>query len=202
VLVETRERPHGLSSVPRPRTYDDGRLTALALAARAGLADDVDAFVRAFHPEVWRFVAFLTDVDSADDLTQDTLLRALGSLPGFAARSSARAWLLSIARRVVVDHYRYRAARPAVSVADWQSLADRRWSGDEPGLDERIALTELLATLPAAWRRPFVLTQLSGLSYEEAADLLDCPVGTVRSRVARARERLAGLIRAAHRTAP
>ncbi len=199
MAVEFLEHPRRLLRARDSRAANDGRLTALALAARAGLAADVDAFVRAFQPEVWRFIAFLTDADSADDLTQDTLIRALRSLPRFAARSSARVWLMSIARRVVVDHHRYSAARPSIGVGDWQSLAERRPSRGEPGFDERIALTELLASLPDGWRRAFVLTQLSGLSYDEAADLLGCPVGTVRSRVARTRERLVGQIHIADR---
>ncbi len=199
MVVDFLEHTRRLSRARDSRTANDGRLTALALAARTGLAADVDAFVRAFQPEVWKFIAFLTDVDSADDLTQDTLIRALRGLPRFAARSSARVWLMSIARRVVVDHYRYAAARPSVGVGDWQSIAERRRPREEPGFDERIALTELLASLPDGWRRAFVLTQLSGLSYEEAADLLGCPVGTVRSRVARTRERLMVQIHVADR---
>ncbi|REE96480.1 sigma-70 family RNA polymerase sigma factor [Thermomonospora umbrina] len=191
MFIELVERPPAPPSRRRPaRTADDDRLTDLALAARAGGAGDVDAFVRAFYPEVWRFLAFLTDVEAADDLAQDTLMRALGGLPRFAARSSARAWLLAIARRVVVDDHRYRAARPTTYVADWHGVVEHRVSGP----DERIALTELLAGLPDDWRRAFVLTQVAGLGYAEAADLLGCPIGTVRSRVARARERLRSLI--------
>jgi RNA polymerase sigma-70 factor, ECF subfamily len=64
------------------------------------------AFVRATQAEVWRFVAALVDASSADDLTQETYLRAFRTLPEFAGRSSARTWFLGIARRACADHIR------------------------------------------------------------------------------------------------
>ncbi|MFE5587746.1 sigma-70 family RNA polymerase sigma factor [Kitasatospora sp. NPDC056531] len=106
---------------------DDEQLTALALLAREGRVEDVEAFVRATQRDVWRFVAHLADTESADDLAQETFLRALRSLPGFAGRSSARTWLLSIARRTVVDRYRYASSRPrCASLADWQEAAEHQ----------------------------------------------------------------------------
>ncbi|MEU0061107.1 sigma factor, partial [Streptomyces sp. NPDC006334] len=81
-------------------------MTAWALAARGGDPDAFDLFVRALHRDVRRYVTFLgADPQSADDLTQDTFLRALGSLHRFEGRSSARTWLLSIARRAVIDNF-------------------------------------------------------------------------------------------------
>ena len=82
---------------------DEDPLTGLALAAGKGDQAALDQFIRATERDVWRTVAFLADPGIADDLTQETFLRAIGALPRFAGRSSARTWLLSIARRVVVD---------------------------------------------------------------------------------------------------
>ncbi|GGO92487.1 sigma-70 family RNA polymerase sigma factor [Wenjunlia tyrosinilytica] len=179
---------------------DDEQVTALALAARDGEDEAVESLVRATHRDVWRFVAHLSDVQSADDLTQETFLRALRSLPGFAARSSARTWLLSIARRTVVDRYRSAAARPRTAdMADWQEAAERRQPRDLPGFDEGVALGELLDGLAGPRREAFVLTQLLGLPYKEAAQVAGCPLGTIRSRVARAREDLVALLYAAER---
>ncbi|MGF1425421.1 sigma-70 family RNA polymerase sigma factor [Kitasatospora sp. LaBMicrA B282] len=181
----------------RRRAVDDEQLTALALAARQGCPADVEAFVRATQQDVWRFVAYLTDVESADDLAQETFLRALRGLPSFAGRSSARTWLLAIARRTVVDRYRSAAARPrCAALADWQVAAELR-PASTTGFEERIALTDLLDSLPAERREPFVLTQVVGLSYAEAAAVTGCPIGTVRSRVARARDQLVALLRSA-----
>src|SRR5690242_1879697 len=81
-------------------------ITSLALAARAGDEAALAAFVRATQAEVWRFTAALVDPGAADDLTQDTFLRAFKALPAFEARSTARTWLLGIARRTCADHLR------------------------------------------------------------------------------------------------
>src|SRR2546422_2799117 len=74
---------------------DDQQVTEWALAARGGDREAVERFVRATHRDVWRFVAYLdADIQNADDLTQETYLRALTGLPRFAGRSCARSWLL------------------------------------------------------------------------------------------------------------
>ncbi|WP_329259232.1 sigma-70 family RNA polymerase sigma factor [Streptomyces sp. NBC_01478] len=174
----------------------DEAITAWALAARGGDANAVDHFVRALQRDVQRYVAHLCgDPQAVDDLAQDTFLRALGSLHRFEGRSSARTWLLSIARRAVIDSYRYAAARPRLSdVPDWQLAIERAQPVDLPGFDDGVALLDLLASLPDERREAFVLTQLLGLPYAEAAEASDCPIGTVRSRVARARAALTELL--------
>ncbi|MDG9709443.1 sigma-70 family RNA polymerase sigma factor [Streptomyces sp. DH10] len=182
----------------------DASITAWALAARSGDPDAVDHFVRALHRDVRRYVTFLgADPQSADDLTQDTFLRALASLHRFEGRSSARTWLLSIARRAVIDSIRHSSSRPRLAdTDDWQSAAERVQPRGLPGFDDGIALAELLDSLPDERREAFVLTQLVGLPYAEAAGVSDCPVGTVRSRVARARTSLIGWLDDAERCAP
>ena len=186
-----------------PGASTDDSITAWALAARSGDPDAVERFVRALHPDVRRYVTHLCgDPQAADDLAQDTFLRALGSLHRFEGRSSARSWLLSIARRAVVDSWRYAAARPRLSDApDWQIAVELAQPQDLPGFDDGVALLDLLATLPEERREAFVLTQLLGLPYAEAAEVSACPVGTVRSRVARARATLMGLLDAAEEPA-
>ncbi|MGW3147069.1 MULTISPECIES: sigma-70 family RNA polymerase sigma factor [Streptomyces] len=181
----------------------DESTTAWALAARGGDTDAVEHFVRALHRDVHRYVAHLcADPQAVDDLAQDTFLRALGSLHRFEGRSSARAWLLSIARRAVIDSYRYAAARPRLSdVPDWQVAVELAQPQNLPGFDDGIALLDLLGSLPDDRREAFVLTQLVGLPYAEAAEVSDCPIGTVRSRVARARATLMDLLDEADRPA-
>ena len=181
----------------------DESITAWALAARGGDADAVEHFVRALHLDVTRYVAHLCgDPQAADDLAQDTFLRALGSLHRFEGRSSARSWLLSIARRAVIDSYRYASARPRLSdVPDWQLAVEYAQPRDLPGFDDGIALLDLLESLPDERREAFILTQLVGLPYGEAAEVSDCPVGTVRSRVARARSALMDLLDESERPA-
>ena len=181
-----------LHSADGAHSTHDESITSWALAARGGDLDAVEKFVRALHRDVSRYVTYLgADPQAADDLTQDTFLRALGSLHRFEGRSSARSWLLAIARRAVVDNLRYASARPRLSDRDnWQTAAELAQPRGLPGFDDGIAFAELLSALPDDRREAFVLTQMLGLSYEEAARYSGCPVGTVRSRVARARSAL------------
>lgn len=191
-----RQRPPTAERRHRNTEETDQATTRLALDARDGAPEAVEHFIRAFERDVWRFVAHLSaDPQSADDLTQDTFLRALRSLPRFEGRSSARTWLLSIARRTVIDSLRRQSCRPVLHGRDdWQLLAEQAQPQQIPGFEEGVALADLLASLPEDRRRAFILTQLLGLPYEQAALGIGCPVGTVRSRVARARETLAALV--------
>jgi RNA polymerase sigma-70 factor (ECF subfamily) len=169
----------------------DARVTGLALAAGRGDRAAAAAFVAATQQDVWRFLGHLAGRAEADDLTQETYLRALRSLPGFAGQSSARTWLFTIARRVVVDQVRTAAVRPRVVAGDdWQGALDAARPGHAPRFEDGVVLRRLLDGLPADRRVAFVATQVLGLSYEEAAQVCGCPVGTIRSRVARAREDL------------
>lgn len=169
-------------------------LTGFALAAGRGERVALERFVRASQREVWRLVAHLAGVDVADDLTQETYLRAIPSLARFAARSSARTWLLSIARRVVVDHIRATRSRPrAARTDDWVQAADQRQAvvhAAAAGFEDIVELGVLLAALEPERREALVMTQVLGLTYAEVAEICRCPVGTVRSRVARARDDL------------
>lgn len=168
-------------------------------AVRAGHGDAVAtaAFVRATQPDVWRFCASLVDRNAADDLTQETYLRAFRALPSFAARSSARTWLLGIARRTCADHLRSVVRRRRLD-----EVLRARFVGSAVSPDPAAAsgATDLLARLPAERRSAFVLTQLVGLSYQEAAAVEGVPVGTIRSRVARARDDLVAALTSAARS--
>ncbi|HEX5740457.1 MAG TPA: sigma-70 family RNA polymerase sigma factor [Pilimelia sp.] len=158
--------------------------TGWALAARDGDPVAQAAFVRATQAEVWRFVAAVVDPASADDLTQETYLRAFRALPAFAGRSTARTWLLGIARRTCADHLR--------AVVRRRRLLDRLATAaattvEVPDPAAAHSAADLLARLAPERRTAFVLTQVLGLSYGEAAEVEGIPIGTVRSRVARAR---------------
>jgi RNA polymerase sigma-70 factor, ECF subfamily len=169
-------------------------VTGWALAAGRGDRVALERFVRETQRDVWRLVAHLTNVELADDLTQETYLRAIPSLARFAGRSSARTWLLSIARRAVVDHIRTLQSRPrTVGSIDWDEAADRRQAAahrNAAGFEDMVELNVLLEELEPDRREALVLTQVLGLSYAEAAEVCRCPVGTIRSRVARGRDDL------------
>ncbi|MEU4421042.1 sigma-70 family RNA polymerase sigma factor [Actinoplanes sp. NPDC024001] len=169
----------------------DADLTALAFAAGRGDRDAAADLIRATQFEVTRFLRSLAGEADVEDLAQETFLRAFRALPEFAGRSSVRTWLFAIARRTAADHVRRVTRRPRVAaVADWVGRADAADPHGRPRFEEQHALNGLLAGLTGERREAFVATQVLGLSYAEAAEVCDCPVGTIRSRVARAREDL------------
>jgi RNA polymerase sigma-70 factor (ECF subfamily) len=188
--------------VATPRGADE--LTELAIAAGRGDRSALERFVRASQRDVWRLVAHLAGVGLADDLTQETYLRALPSLRSFAGRSTARTWLMSIARRVVVDHIRTVTARPRTTGAvDWTQAADRLQVDsreNEAGFEDVVEVNLLLAGLLPERKEALVLTQVLGMSYVEAATVCGVPVGTIRSRVARARQDLLDAANPHHKT--
>ena len=180
---------------PAAGADSDDQVTSWALAAGRGDADAAAAFVRATQRQVWRFLQHLAAPGEVEDLAQETYLRALRSLPGFAGRSSARTWLYTIARRVAVDQIRTAVTRPRLAaVEDWQVAADAATAGQLPRFEEGVALRDLIGGLSGERREAFIATQILGLSYAEAAEVCDCPIGTIRSRVARAREDLVAIL--------
>jgi RNA polymerase sigma-70 factor (ECF subfamily) len=168
---------------------DDEAVTELALAAARGNPRALEAFIKATQRDVWRFVAYLSDAGTADDLTQETFLRAIGAIERFAGRSSARTWLLAIARRVVADHIRHAQSRPRTAPG---ADPDHFVGGGRHarGFEDVVEVTTMIAGLNAEQREALLLTQLLGLPYADAAAVCGCPVGTIRSRVARARDAL------------
>ncbi len=170
-------------------TGGEDQVTRLALAAGRGDEAALECFIKATQRDVWRSVAYLGDPGMAEDLTQETYLRAITALPRFSGRSSARTWLLSIARRVVVDQIRRNQARPRVQYAiDVDKLLDCQRPVE--GFENLVEIRMLLDGLDEDRRHALLLTQVLGLSYAETAEVCGCPIGTVRSRVARAREDL------------
>lgn len=161
--------------------------TESALTARDGDPVAQAQFVRLTQAEVWRFTAALVGPDSADDLAQETYLRAFKALPAFEGRSSARTWLLGIARRACADHLRTVVRRRRL---DERLAANAHTDHPHPDPAGQLGATDLVRRLSPERRSAFVLTQLLGLSYAEAAAVEGVPVGTIRSRVARARDEL------------
>jgi RNA polymerase sigma-70 factor, ECF subfamily len=164
-------------------------LTALARAAGRGDQGALAGLVQQTQADVWRLCAHLVDPATADDLTQDTYLRAIQSLRTFRGDAPVRAWLLTIARRACAAEItaRSRDRRLTVRVTGMPDIGLGQ-PAPEPGA--QVMADDLMSTLDPDRRAAFVLTQLLGCSYAEAAAICDCPVGTIRSRVARAREDL------------
>jgi RNA polymerase sigma-70 factor (ECF subfamily) len=137
-------------------------------------------------------ISLCGNVDRADDLVQETMLRALANIGSFQPGTNTSAWLFTILRNLFRSEYRKR--RREVEDADG-SYADTLKS--QPEQNSRVEFEEFrvaLAKLPPDQREALILVGASGFSYEEAAEICGCAVGTIKSRVNRARGRLADLL--------
>jgi len=160
-------------------------VTVLAMRAKTGDRHALAEFIAETLSDVLGVCRYLGRPSDPEDLAQETYARALGGIHRFRGDGSARAWLLSIARRVCADATRRQIRSRRLDerlVADLitKNHHDEAW----------FEVDELLSVLDDERRIAFVLTQLVGLSYEEAAETIGCPIGTIRSRVARARKQL------------
>jgi RNA polymerase sigma-70 factor (ECF subfamily) len=165
-------------------------LSSLAAEARDGSTDALRRLIAELQGDVWRMCRFLGDEATADDLAQETFERMVTSIHRFRADGSARSWVLSIARHVCVDATRKAIRRRRVLDLVRQQPVDEVDATASSALD----VGDLVDQLDPDRKAAFVLTQLVGLHYDEAADVLGCPVGTIRSRVSRARADLVELL--------
>lgn len=157
-------------------------LHELVNAAREGDDRSVEQLVRLTQPAIWRLCSSLGSAGEVEDLVNETYMRALRSLGTYRGEASVRSWLLSIARNVCADHVRSRVRDRRL--LERLQTQHRSSAASANGEGHTAAL---LDALHPDRREAFVLTQLLGLSYDEAAVVLEVPIGTVRSRVARAR---------------
>ncbi len=160
----------------------------LQLCAEAAVEGDAVALaelVRRTQPAVWRLCTVLGSAGEEEDLVQETYVRAFSSISRYRGDAPVQIWLLSIARRVCADHVRRRQRQRQ------RRLLDRITAHThELIVPAHEVADDLLEVLDADRLEAFVLTQLVGLSYQEAATVIGCPIGTVRSRVSRARGNL------------
>lgn len=144
------------------------------------------------------------DADRARDLTQDAMLRAFRAFDGFTPGTNARAWLLKVVYSVFINQYHHHRRSPAtqsIEALEMQhgfepaspaSPMPDPWQPD--GWSEPV-VRRALEALPEEFRATVLLVDVEELTYEEAASVLDCAVGTVRSRLFRARRLLAASLR-------
>jgi len=141
----------------------------------------------------------LTGGDGArsEDLVQDALLKAFRAWADFRIGTNCRAWLMTILRNTFINEFRSQQRRP--TAVEYEEVADRSVFAEASGLDpeghffERLIDREVIQAidaLPDEFRVPIVLSDLEGLSYQEISEIMEIPVGTVKSRLFRARKRL------------
>src|SRR3954465_11601568 len=137
-------------------------------------------------------ISLCGNVDRADDLVQETPLRALANIDSFEPGSNIPAWLFPILRSLFRSEYRKR--RREVEDADGTYAQSLKSQPEQSGHVEFQEFRPALGKLPAAQREALILVGASGFSYEEAAEICGCAVGTIKSRVNRARARLADML--------
>jgi len=154
--------------------------------AAAGDQAAFEVLVRRHTDMVWRMArSLMRDDFAAEEAVQDTFLKAYRNLHTFRGESKFTTWLLTICHRNCIDRLRLKRAQ-VVSLDEM-----RREHGREERPDLKVAIDAALAQLPDDEREAFVLVEVVGHTREEAADIVGVPASTMRSRVSRARERLA-----------
>jgi RNA polymerase sigma-70 factor (ECF subfamily) len=165
-----------------------------------------DAFRRqllAAIPRLRRYArALVFDAASADDLVQTTLERALTHWHQFDQRRDLVVWLVGIAHHAFVDERRRQARLHSVDPSDALAASDQHRHEPAPDVALRMDLVAALARLPAEQREPLLLVSLEQFSYAECAQVLGIPIGTVMSRISRARAGLRALLDGSARTLP
>ena len=135
----------------------------------------------------------------AEDLVQETYLRAFRFSHRFQPGTNLRAWLFQILRNTFLTFYRLREREPALAedgVPDWDTPIFHD-APEETGtsLEAHTDLERALAQLPAEFRLVLLLAEVEGMPLDEVARVMDCPVGTVKSRIFRGKERLRELLK-------
>ncbi len=134
-------------------------------------------------PDLRAFARFLAgNPAEADDLVQDTIVRALNAYEHFDLKTNIKAWTFTILRNIRINSYRKRRFE---ELDETTMLAMPARANQEDSLELKEVL-RALETLPAAQREVITLVRAGGLSYEEAADIMGCKLGTIKSRVNRA----------------
>jgi RNA polymerase sigma-70 factor (ECF subfamily) len=161
--------------------------------ASAVSADETKAALLAAIPRLRAFAVSLCGrQDRADDLVQEALVKAWANLGSFAPGSNMAAWLYTILRNEFYTEFRKR--RREVADSDGTHAAKLVTHASQESHMQFLDFREAMARLPHDHREALILVGASGLSYEEAAGICKCAVGTMKSRVNRARVRLAGLL--------
>lgn len=166
---------------PEPETID---------RARKGDLRAFESLVRDYQADVWRFAYHLTgNRATAEDVTQEAFLRAYRALSSYKGQAKFTSWFLRIVRNCAVDAYRKtRKETPSAERPDQEATADR--TTPSPMAEERVRINDAIRRLPMPLREPFVVIEVLGYTYQEASVILGMRIGTVKSRMHRARAAL------------
>lgn len=174
----------------------------LVAAAKTGDRYAFEALILPLQSRLLRWLTRLTgDRAAAQEILQESLFKAFVSLSGFRGESSVATWLSRIAKNTYLTWRKQQERRPDQVVLDDDTVASEENLSDWPSCGEspesylwqqelREGLADAIAALPETWRQALTLREEEGLSYDEIAQIQTVPIGTVRSRLHRARESL------------
>jgi RNA polymerase sigma-70 factor (ECF subfamily) len=174
------------------KTEDSWTETSLIAGCRAGRRDAFEALVSAYHDRLHRIASAMAGAEAAGDLVQETFLAAVEGFPRFRGDAQLSTWLISILRNRFSLYLRGQKKWKLAPLPD----DGARLPAPEPRPAEgdlRLVL-DRIRDLPEDLRIPLALFHVDGMSYADIARAMDCPVGTVRSRLFEARERLRNLV--------
>lgn len=185
----------GRRSASTIRDADDATLTR---AAQAGDRAALEQLLRRHHDRIYAICRRLAGNDAdALDATQEALIAISRGLPRFHGRAKFTTWAYRVATNAALDELRRRGRRPTPGLPDAEDRHPSGAAADDPAeMTIRLDLDAALAKLPEEFRAPVVLRDVAGCDYAEIGVILRIPPGTVRSRIARGRSRLAEAMRA------
>ncbi len=177
----------------------------------AGDSRAFDALVIKYQTRVQRLIArWVRDPHWVEDLTQETFIKAYRALPDFRGEAQFYTWLYRIAVNAAKKHLIAQGKKPQLMASPWSEESDETfspsWDSIEQYTDHNTpesvlasqeiaqAVERALQALPDDQREAVTLREVEGMSYEDIAAVMDCPIGTVRSRIFRAREAISKVI--------
>lgn len=198
---ETPSGSAGPAGAPESPAIDE---RALIQRCIAGDAAAFEPLVEKYRQRVWRLAyQVLHDREEAWDVAQEAFVRAFHSLPSFRGQSAFYTWLFRITVNVATDRHRQRGAQARafgperVTEEEWARTTPDPGGGPEQQAarkEQRERIRSALDALPPKARTIIMLSDVEGLSYREIAEVLNCPIGTVMSRLHNARKRLKTLL--------
>src|SRR6266540_3142541 len=192
--------PHPSSSPPPPAPQASPAPPAPSPAAEADKRASFEREALVHLDSLYRVALRLTgNPAEADDLVQETMLKAYRAWHQYERGTNAKGWLLTILRHAFINEYRRRTRHPETvdvdTIEPFAVFSEVQDDDPQGAFFDRIVDDEVLKAidrLPEAFRETLVLSDVEGMSYQEIAKILEIPVGTVKSRLFRARQALQG----------
>jgi len=179
-----------LLAMGRPTRTDDRDLVR---RIRDGDAEALRAIVERYQDRIFSLIfGIVRDRHEVEDVAQEVFLKVFTRIHAFDGRSRFYTWLYRVAANAAKDHVKHRSRRPSVPLSEEAPISDGNAGprAQAVSLERRRAVREAIAALPTRYREVLTLRELEGFSYAEIAEILKLSIGTVESRIHRARARL------------